>query len=220
MANLPVYDMSGNKVGDYPVEPSELATDIKKQLLHDVVVMYQANARQGSHKTKSRAEVSGNKKKMYRQKGTGNARAGSKRTNIRRGGGHAFARQNRDYSYRLPRKALRLATRMAMAGKVEKMIAKPEGKSVVVVDGLSLDQPKTKSIANMLKGIGICGESTLITTDGHRPMIYKSARNVSGVEVLDVRDLNAYAILKPRHVVLMKGALDKLTGKGGEVNDG
>ena len=96
MASLPVYDSSGKEIGKYEIDPTEIASSINKQLLHDVVVMYQASARQGSHKTKSRAEVAGNKKKMYRQKGTGNARAGSRRSNIRRGGGHAFAIRNRD----------------------------------------------------------------------------------------------------------------------------
>ena len=112
MATLPVFDTAGNEIGKYEIDPTQIAETINRQLLHDVVVMYQANARQGSHRTKSRANVAGNKKKMYRQKGTGNARAGSRRSNIRRGGGHAFARDNRDYSYRLPKKAVRAATRM------------------------------------------------------------------------------------------------------------
>ena len=95
MASLPVFDGTGKEIGKYGIDPTEIAATINRQLLHDVVVMYQASARQGSHKTKSRAEVAGNKKKMYRQKGTGNARAGSRRSNIRRGGGHAFAKRNR-----------------------------------------------------------------------------------------------------------------------------
>ncbi|MEM7783917.1 MAG: 50S ribosomal protein L4 [Planctomycetota bacterium] len=206
MASLDVYDSGGNKVGKYEIDPAELATTINKQLLHDVVVMYQANARQGSHKTKSRAEVSGNKKKLYRQKGTGNARAGSKRTNVRRGGGHAFARRNRDYSYRLPRKAVQLATRMALAGKIQ-------DEEVLVVDSLSMEEPKTKAIVQMLKGMGIDGKSALIATSEYSPVVYKSARNVAGVEVLNCTDLNALAILKPYRVVVAKDALDKLREK-------
>ena len=106
MTTLPIYDMSGAKVGDYEIDPAVLAPRVSKQLLHDVVVMYLANARQGSNKTKSRGEVSGSTKKMYKQKGTGNARMGAKRTPVRRGGGHANARQPRSYYYRLPRKAV------------------------------------------------------------------------------------------------------------------
>lgn len=202
MASLPVYDSTGKEVGKYEIDPSEIAPTINKQLLHDVVVMYQASARQGSHRTKSRAQVAGNKKKMYRQKGTGNARAGSRRSNIRRGGGHAFARDNRDYSYRLPRKAVQAATRMAIAGKIQ-------DEEVAVVDSLSMDAPQTKAIAAMLKGIGVEG-TALIATSEHAPMVYKSARNISGVSVLPVSDLNALAILKPRRVVFTKDALDKL----------
>ncbi|MCY2998929.1 MAG: 50S ribosomal protein L4, partial [Planctomycetota bacterium] len=114
MVKLPVYDLSGNKVGDYDIDPSTIAPRVSKQLLHDAVVMYLANARQGSNKTKSRGEVSGSTKKMYRQKGTGNARMGAKRTPVRRGGGHANSRQPRSYYYRLPRKAVQAATRMAL----------------------------------------------------------------------------------------------------------
>ena len=105
MADLAVFDRTGNKVGTYSISPAEIAPRINRQLLHDAVVMYQANARQGSHKTKTRGEVAGSTKKMYRQKGTGHARAGSRRSGIRRGGGHIFARRPRDYSYRMPRKA-------------------------------------------------------------------------------------------------------------------
>ena len=86
--NLTVYNADGKQVGEYEIDPSELSPKINKQLLHDAVVMYQANLRQGTFRTKSRGEVSGTTKKMYRQKGTGNARAGSKRSGVRRGGGH------------------------------------------------------------------------------------------------------------------------------------
>ncbi len=203
MASLPVYDQTGKEIGKYEIDPTEIAPTINRQLLHDVVVMYQANARQGSHKTKSRAEVAGNKKKMYRQKGTGNARAGSRRSNVRRGGGHAFAIRNRDYSYRLPRKAVRLATRMALAGKIQ-------DDQVMVVDGLSLDQPQTKVMAKMLKTMGLEGKSALIATAEHAPTVYKSARNIPRVEVMRASDLNALAILKPHRMVITKDAIEQL----------
>ena len=207
MASLPVYNSSGKKVGKYEIDPTEIAPSINNQLLHDVVVMYQANARQGSHKTKTRAEVAGNKQKMYRQKGTGNARAGSRRSNIRRGGGHTFPRTNRDYSYRLPRKAVRLATRMAIAGKIQ-------DDQVWVLDAIAMDAPKTSVIANMLKAMGLEGKSTLIATAEHSPVVYKSARNVRGVEVLPVSDLNALAVLKPNRMLVTKDAMDQLKEGG------
>ncbi len=116
--NLTVYNADGKQVGEYEIDPSELSPKINKQLLHDAVVMYQANLRQGTFRTKSRGEVSGTTKKMYRQKGTGNARAGSKRSGVRRGGGHIFAKRPRDFSWRMPRKALQSATRMALAARL------------------------------------------------------------------------------------------------------
>ncbi len=94
MASLPIFDRSGAEVGKYEIDPAQLAPRISKQLLHDAVVMYQTNLRQGSAKTKTRAEVAGTTRKMYRQKGTGNARAGSRRSGIRRGGGHIHAKQS------------------------------------------------------------------------------------------------------------------------------
>jgi len=206
MASLPVFDVSGKEIGKYEIDPTEIAATVNRQLLHDVVVMYQASARQGSHKTKTRSEVAGNRKKMYKQKGTGNARAGSRASNIRRGGGHAFAIRNRDYSYRLPRKAVRLATRMALAGKIQ-------DEQVLVLDSLSMDAPKTSVVAKMLKGMGLEGTTALITTAAHSPNVYKSARNVPGVEVLQAADLNALAILRPQRMVIEKAAIDQLKNK-------
>jgi large subunit ribosomal protein L4 len=203
MASLPVYNSSGVEVGKYEIDPSEIADRINKQLLHDVVVMYHANQRQGTRQTKGRGEVAGHKKKMYRQKGTGNARAGMRRTNIRRGGGHAFALKTRDYSYRLPRKAVQLATRMAIAGKIQ-------GGQVKVLDGLKMDTPKTSAIAKMLKTIGLDGRSSLIATAEYSPSVYKSARNIEGVSVLPVSDLNALAVLSPNCLLLTREALDQL----------
>src|SRR3954453_16136627 len=99
MAKLTIFDRKGADVGSYEIEPTDLAPRISKQLLHDAVVMYQSNLRQGSHKTKNRHEVSGSTKKMYRQKGTGNARAGHRKSGVRRGGGHMKQKFPRDYSY-------------------------------------------------------------------------------------------------------------------------
>src|SRR5262249_45475799 len=157
-------------------------------LLHDVVVMYQANARQGTFRTKTRGEVAGSTKKMYRQKGTGNARAGSRRSGIRRGGGHIFAKRPRDFSYRLPRKAMELGTRMAVASKI---IA---GR-VTLLDELSFSEPKTKEMAGILKAIGAQGQSLLLATANYDVNVYKSARNINRVSVSPVGELNALSVL-------------------------
>jgi len=203
MATLPIYNLTGQKVGDYEIDPSQIAPSINKQLLHDAVVMYQANLRQGSHSAKTRGEVSGHKKKMYRQKGTGNARAGSKRTNIRRGGGVGHTIKPRDYSYRLPKKAVKLATRMAIASKIA-------DNELLIVDQLSMDVPKTKQVSSLLKALKLEGLTTLIATAGLDEAVYKSARNIEGVTVSEVRELNALSVLKPRRMLVTKDALDKI----------
>src|SRR3954451_7025695 len=146
MPKLTIYDRKGKKVGTYNVEPTDFAPRISKQLLHDAVVMYQANVRQGSHQTKSRGMVAGSTKKMYRQKGTGNARAGSRRSGVRRGGGHTFGQRPREWTYRLPRKALQLATRMALASKLQDA-------AVTLIDDLKFDAPKTKEMATIIKAL-------------------------------------------------------------------
>jgi large subunit ribosomal protein L4 len=203
MATLPIFNASGSEIGSYEIDPSEVAPHINKQLLHDAVVMYEANLRQGSHCAKTRGQVSGSTKKMYRQKGTGNARAGSKRTNIRRGGGVARTVKPRDYSYRLPKKAVKLATRMAIASKIA-------DNEIVVLDGFGLDSIKTKAVASALKALGLDGVTTLIVVDGPDNLVYMSARNIGGVSVSPVRDLNALSVLKPRRMLVTKAALDKI----------
>ena len=208
MANLPIYDRTGAKVGDYEIDPTDLAGRISKQLLHDAVVMYQANQRQGSHKTKTRAQVSGTTKKLYRQKGTGNARAGSRRSGIRRGGGHIHAKSARDYSYRLPRKALQAATRMALASKLR-------DDEVVVIDELSFGEPSTKEMAAVLEVLGLNGSSALIATESLDVNVYKSARNIGKINVAPVSELNAYSVLSPRKLLVTKAALDAIREKHG-----
>lgn len=203
MATLPVYDLTGKEVGSYEIEPTDVAPSINKQLLHDAVVMYQANLRQGSHSAKTRGQVSGSTKKMYRQKGTGNARAGSKRTNVRRGGGVAHTIVPRDYSYRLPKKAVKLATRMAIASKIA-------DSELVVVDDLKMAEIKTKVVSGALRSLGLDGVSTLIVVDQPDRVVYLSARNLEGVSVSPVRELNALAVLKPRKMLVTKAALDRI----------
>jgi large subunit ribosomal protein L4 len=201
MVSLPVYDRNGAEIDTYEIDPAELAPRINKQLLHDAVVMYQANRRQGSAKTKNRSEVAGSTDKMYRQKGTGRARAGSRRSPIRRGGGRAFPKRPKDWSYRLPKKALRLATRMALASR----IADDE---VTLIDGLSFDEPRTKEMAEILKALKIDGIRLLVAVAAHDVNVYKSIRNLGGVSVLPVGELNALEVLRPRRMLMTKAALD------------
>ncbi len=203
MVSLPVYDRTGAEVGSYEVDPAELAPRISKQLLHDAVVMYQANRRQGSARTKSRAEVIGSTRKMYRQKGTGNARAGSRKSGVRRSGGHIFARRPRDWSYRLPKKAVRLATRMALASRIA-------DEEVTLIDELGFEEPKTREMASILKALKIDGMSLLVAVAGYDVNVYKSIRNLADVSVLPVGDLNAVEVLRPRRLLMTTSALDAL----------
>lgn len=207
MVNLPIFDRTGATVGQYEVDPQQLAPRINKQLLHDVVVMYQANQRQGTHQTKTRSMVAGTTKKMYRQKGTGNARAGSRRSGIRRGGGHMKAIQPRDYSYRLPRKAVRAATRMAIASRIA-------DNELVVIDSLTFAEPKTREMTGVLKALGLAGKSTLVALEDHNINVYKSARNIEKVTISPVAGLNALTVLTPRRILITKAAMDKLLGRG------
>ncbi len=199
--NLAVYDLSGKQVGSYEIDPAELAPSVNKQLLHDAVVMYQANLRQGTHRTKSRGEVAGSTKKLYRQKGTGNARAGGRRSGTRRGGGHIFAKRPRDFGFRMPRKSLQAATRMALAAR----IADDE---VRLVDSLTLPAPKTSTVSGLLGALGVSEQTVLVAPEKHDDNLWKSARNIEGVTVSPVGDLNAWAILRPRRIVMTTAAID------------
>jgi large subunit ribosomal protein L4 len=203
MPKLNVHDAKGKKVGTYNVEPTDFAPRISKQLLHDAVVMYQSNMRQGSHKTKNRHEVSGSTKKMYRQKGTGNARAGHRKSGVRRGGGHMKQIFPRDYSYSLPRKALQMATRMALAAKVQ-------DDEIVLIDKLEFEAPKTRDMAAIIKTLGCDGSSVLVATAGYDVNVYKSGRNIDGVCVAPAKDLNAYTVLSAKRVLMTTAALDAL----------
>ena len=198
---LPIYDKTGKEVGKYPIDTNAVAAKIVPQLLHDAVVMYQANLRQGSAKSKRRDEVAGSKKKMYRQKGTGNARAGHRRSGVRRGGGHIFAKHPQDYSFRMPRKSLQIALRMAVAAKIT-------DSQITVIDGLSAEKPKTKDMAAVLKALKI-DSTVLVAVESYNVNLYKSFRNIDGVRILPVNDLNAYEVLRPKKVLMTKDALDK-----------
>jgi large subunit ribosomal protein L4 len=198
--SLPIFDKTGKEVGMYSVDPSAIAHHVSAQLLHDAVVMYRSNLRQGSAKSKTRAEVQGHKKKMYRQKGTGNARAGSLRSGVRRGGGHIFAKKPRDWSYRLPRKALQVATRMAVASKIT-------DEQITLIDALSASAPKTKEAAAILRSLSIQG-TVLVAVESYNVELYKSFRNIEGVRILPVSEINAYEVLRPKRLLMTKAALD------------
>src|SRR5437667_12073131 len=142
MLSLDVYNRQGETVGKVEIDPAEFGGQINKQLLHEVVLMYLANQRAGTHSTLRRGEVAGSTKKLFRQKGTGNARVGTKRTNKRRGGGTAKGPKPRDYEYHLPKQAVRNATRMAL-------LIKLQDQEAVIIDEIKLPEIKTKQVAGI-----------------------------------------------------------------------
>jgi len=207
MVTLPIFDKTGSEVGNLEVDTQQIASRVNKQLLHDAVVMYQANLRQGSAKTKSRAEVAGTRQKMYRQKGTGNARAGHRSSGIRRSGGHIFAKRPRDFSYRLNKKSLRLATRMAFASRIN-------DDEITVIDALAFESPKTRDMAAILKALQLDGmKAVLVAIEDYDVNVYKSLRNIEGVTVLPISQVNALELLKPRRVLVTKAALESFIEK-------
>ncbi len=207
MITLPIHNRSGEQVGTYEFDPQDLAPDVNKQLLHDVVVMYETNRRQGTAQTKNRGDVQGSKKKMYRQKGTGRARMGNKRTPIRRGGGHTWGKRPIDYSYRLPKKAVALATRMALLSKFL-------DNQVKVVDELSIAAPKTREVAGLLKALGLADSSCLLAIEAHDANVWKSARNIPTLAVSPASDLNAYDVLHRKTLLVTRAALDRIRNVG------
>ena len=231
MLTVPVYNPAGEKVGEEMIDPADFGGKVNKQLLHDVVLMHLAARRVGTVNTRGRADVAGSGKKLFRQKGTGNARAGSKRTNKRKGGGVAFARRNRDYRYTLPKRAVRTAVRMALLSKFQ------DGQAIII-DGLTFgDSPKTRVVAQALRAIRrpdlteaeateAVGESKVKARDRSLerrsiliglptldPMLYRSARNLAGVQIAPVADFNTYDVLKQRYLLLTREALTALKEK-------
>src|SRR6516165_8775224 len=143
MITLNIYNQKGDSVGSVDINPDEFGGKVNKQLLHDVVIMHLANQRAGTHSTLRRGEVAGSTKKLFRQKGTGNARVGTRRTNKRKGGGTAKGPKPRDYEFHLPRRAVRSAARMALLSKFQ-------DQETIVIDDLSVTEAKTKPVAAII----------------------------------------------------------------------
>jgi large subunit ribosomal protein L4 len=203
MLTLNVYNRQGDSVGTVQVDPAEFGGTVNKQLLHDVVLMYLANQRAGTHSTLRRGEVAGSTKKLFRQKGTGNARVGPRRTNKRRGGGTAKGPKPRDYEYHMPKKAVRAATRMAVLSKFQ-------DNEALILDDLTINEVKTKQMAGLLKALKLQGITCLLGTKDYDKNVYLSARNIPEVKVLPASQFNAYTVLRQKRLLLTRAALDEL----------
>lgn len=198
MMNVAVYNRDGKEVETLQVDEGILGGEVRSPLLKQAIVMYQANKRVGTAATKNRSQVEGSTRKLYRQKGTGNARAGTVRTPVRRGGGVTFAKMARDFSQRMPKKQRRLARDSAV-------LAKLQSGRLVVVDELAFSEPKTREFARILNNLKI-QRSCLVTIPERDENLYKSARNVPKVDVMVVADLNAGDICNRQQMLFTKAA--------------
>jgi len=202
MIELPVYDKKGKQVDTVNVDEATLGTEVRPTLLKQAYVMFHANRRQGSARTKSRGMVEGSTRKLYKQKGTGNARVGSARTTIRKGGGVAFAKKRTGDDFRkdMPKKMRQLANRNALLAKLV------DGEVKCVVD-MDFDAPKTKDMKAVLDAIGI-DRSCLVALQTENRNAALSARNLENVDTIRVDQLNVFELLNHRYLVVGKSAIE------------
>jgi len=201
---IPLKGVGGEDKGSLEISADSVDCRVRYPLLKEAAVMYLANRRVGTHETKTRAEVAGSTKKPWKQKGTGRARAGTRKSPLWRGGGIIFGPHMRDYSYAINRKQRRLAVRSALLSKLQ-------AGEVVVIDGLNAgDKPRTKPVAAALQAIGVRGRC-LLGTGTYDKNLYLSARNIEGVTVAPVKEFNALDVLNARTIVLTRDAFDSLT---------
>lgn len=203
MAKHDVLNMQNQKVDQVDLPDSVFTDEVKDYLFWEVVKSQQASQRRGTAMTKERGEIAYSGKKLYRQKGTGRARCGSRRSATRIGGGTIFGPRPRSYGYRVPKKVRRAAVKSALSMKAQ------EGK-LLILDALSMPEIKTKRFAELMKDLGVT--SGLFIIESKDETVEKSARNIPKAKVLRVEGLNVYDLLRYEHLVLTKGALAKIEG--------
>ena len=202
MIEVPVYNSTGQEIEMIQVDEAKLGGAVRKNLLKQALVMYHANQRQGTVRTLARGEVEGSTRKIFRQKGTGNARQGAIRQPVRVGGGHAKQKRPKDWRQALPKKARRLATSSAI-------LLKLQAKEVKVVDDFRIDKAKTKQMVAVYKALGI-DRSCLFALDGKNEALEKSARNIDRTTLTTVSQLNAWDILRNRILLVTKAGLQQI----------
>jgi len=202
MIDVPVYNQSGQEIEKISVDEAKLGGEVRKNLLKQAIQMYHANQRQGTVKTKGRGEVAGSTRKMFRQKGTGNARTGGIRNPIKKGGGHAKQKSPKDWRQSMPKQARRLARNSAILAKIQ-------SNQIRVIDNIKLDQPKTKLVAQMYKALGI-DRSCLLALAGKDQSLERAARNINRTTLTTVAQLNAWDILRSKTLLVTKDGLQQL----------
>ena len=209
MIELPIYDKQGKQVDTLAIDEADLGGEVRPVLLKQAYVMFHANRRQGSARTKSRGRVAGSTRKLYRQKGTGRARVGTRRTVLRKGGGVAFAktRTGDDFRQQMPKKMRRLANRNAL-------LAKLVDAEVKCVDDLTFAEPKTAEFRRLLEALGV-DRSCLVALAADNRNAALSARNLPSATTIRVEQLNAFDLLNHRYLLAEKDAfkdwLDRAT---------
>ena len=202
MPKAKLVNMAGEQIGEYELSEAVFGIEPNGAVLHSSVVNYLANQRQGTQSALTKGEVSYTTKKPWRQKGTGRARAGYAGSPVWRHGGVAFAPKPRDYGYSLTKKTKRLALKSALSSKAAEA-------KIVVVDGLHMDQIKTKAFKKFLDAAGIAGKA-LVITENVDDAVLKSARNIEGVSVTTATILSPYTILCGGTLVVDKAAVEKI----------
>lgn len=205
MAKAKIYDFEGNYKGSVELPAALFDQPVNKAVLYESVKQFLANQRRGTAKAKERGELSYSTKKPWRQKGTGRARAGMRSSPIWRHGGTVFGPRPRDYGYSLPRNVKRLALISALSDK-------GQSDSVVVVDGVAVEKPKTKLFASFMRAAGLDGKRVLFVDDSWDDAVYRSLRNIPGVEMILGRNLNAYGVLRADVLLFTREALSALEG--------
>lgn len=202
MPNVNVYDMSGKVVGDIALSDAVFGIEPNSVVMHAAVVNYLANQRQGTQSALTRSEVSGGGKKPWRQKGTGHARQGSTRAPQWTHGGIVFAPKPRSYRYTVNKKVRRLALKSALSSKVQE-------ESLVVLDSMTMDAYKTKTVAAMLNALGAEKKALIVLPSVDQKLI-KSANNIPGVKTAQVNTINVYDILNADKLIVLKDAVAKI----------
>ena len=202
MAKVALYNMEGTKTGDMEVSDAIFAAEVNKSVLHQVVVNYLANQRQGTQSTKTRSEVRGGGRKPWRQKGTGHARQGSIRAPQWTGGGVALGPKPRSYRFSVNKKIKRIALKSALSAKYADY-------KIFVIDELAVDEIKTAKIVALLKGLDVNSKALIVTADADEK-VYKSARNIKGVTPTHVGTLNTYDVLNNDAFIVSKDAIAKI----------
>ena len=202
MPKVALYNTDGKVVGDIELNDNVFGAEVRADIMHEVVVNYLANQRQGTQSTKTRTEVSGGGIKPWRQKGTGRARQGSIRAPQWVGGGVALGPKPRDYRYALNKKVRRLALKSALSSKVAE-------ENIIVLEGLKLDEIKTSAMAKILSNLGVTEKALIVLPENDKNIVL-SARNIKGVDTTFVGAINTYEVLGHTKCIIVKDAVAKL----------